>query len=302
MRITLLQGRWKGCAYTQQKESEMGIQDKPRSTLFGLAATCFTASMLAACMTQEDGTSVERTTESRLESENPAFNPEELLRQGLAKEAPDAPIFLGNNASEEADASSLAKTAAGPSVNITFQDPNALALIPNVNSTFVLWPGYIQSIKNSSFLYVWMSTGGPGTGLIPYGTGSHYHISWDNFCVNSQGVSGVKVNNVCTTPLPSNLNRYHIAMFGNEWLSAYSKKSGVAGTVNFNLTGIRVKGTVPISLWFKTSNNQWRYWNSLSPGRWTLPGATNIKEFQIAATSRKSSDKYSVDDIVVSTP
>jgi hypothetical protein len=280
---------------TLLKKSKVGIS-------FGIAALSATTGALTGCTTDQMSGTVDNKPVSKVEQEGPAFDEAELLRSGLAKEAPEQPIFMGDAGTDQGSGLPLGKAAAGPSVGINFQDPNALALIPNANSTFVYSPGYIQSIQNSSWLYVWMSKGGPGTALIPHGTSSHFHIDWDNLCFTPQSAGGILVNNVCTTPLPANLNRYHSAMYGNEWLSAYSKKSGVAGLVNFNLTGIRVKGTVPISLWYKTANNSWFFWNSLAPGNWTLPGATNIKEFQIAATSRNAADSYSVDDIMVSTP
>jgi len=183
-------------------------------------------------------------------------------------------------------------------VNVTFSDPNALRLQPDADSTFIVWPGYIQNISNSSWAYVWMSAG-PGTNFIPHTASAHYHIVWDNLCLNTQtGKNGVKIGSTCSTPIPANTNRYHAAMFGSDWLATYVQASG-RGRINFDLLKIRVKGTVPISLWFKDANNGWWHWNSLGPGYWNLPGATNIKEFHIAATSRNANDKYMVDDILV---
>jgi hypothetical protein len=184
-------------------------------------------------------------------------------------------------------------------VNITFSDPDALRLQPDADSTFIVWPGYIQNISNSSWAYVWMSKG-PGTNFIPHTDNSaHYHIVWDNFCFNPQtGKNGIKVGAVCQTPVPAGTPRYHASMFGYDWLATYVQASG-RGRINFDLLKIRVKGTVPISLWFKDASDRWWFWNSLAPGYWNLPGATNIKEFHIAATSRNANDKYMVDDILV---
>jgi hypothetical protein len=183
-------------------------------------------------------------------------------------------------------------------VNIAFSDPAALRLQPDADSTFIVWPGYIQNISNSSFAYVWMSKG-PGTNFIPHTDRSaHYHIAWDDICLNTQaGKNGVQIGATCVTPVPANTNRYHTAMFGNDWLATYAQASG-RGRINFDLLQIRVRGTVPISLWFKDANDSWWFWDSLPPGFWNL-GAMNIKEFHIAATSRDPNDKYSVDDILV---
>ena len=259
-----------------------------------LLAGAFALTM-TACMSGQDAASAPAVQAP----DAPAFNDKALLAEGLAHAATGQPLPL---ADREAPAlPPLAKAAAGSPVNISFSDPAALALIPSNNSTFIYWPGYIQSFGASTWLYVWMSKG-PGTAFIPYNDpgGNHFHIAWDGICLRTDGTMGVTGAGGACNALPANQPRYQGAMFGYDWLAAYAQTSG-KGRVPFNLTKIRVKGAYPISLWFKTSAGGWFFWNSLAPGYWSLPGATNITEFHIASTSRKAAEQYSLDDIEVST-
>jgi hypothetical protein len=171
------------------------------------------------------------------------------------------------------------KLEKGSTVLIHFGDRNACTWNPNIcNNTFVVWPGYIQNTGYNEWGYAWMSRG-PGAGFIPYGTGDHFHIM------------GFLFPDLEPNPC-------HTAMFGNDWFAFYMQKNGV-GRINFDLTQIKVKGTVPITLWFKAANDTWWYWPSVGPGWWNLPGAGNIKEFHIRAASGLTNDKYSIDDIQV---
>lgn len=167
----------------------------------------------------------------------------------------------------------------GSTAYIHFNDENSCLWNPGIcANTFVVWPGYIQNTGNRAWGYAWMSNG-PGTNFISNGTGSHYHIA---------GLSSPDIE-----PNPK-----HTAMLGTDWFAFYMQKSG-NGRINFDLTEIKVKGTVPITLYFKTAGGSWMYWPSIGPGWWYLPGATSIQEFHIRATSGTSSDKYSIDDIQV---
>ena len=208
-----------------------------------------------------------------------------LLETGNVSLAEDAPtlIKIDDNSVVNPSLSSgviapSQATAIGTAAYLHFSDPDSCIWNPNIcNNSFTLWPGYIQNFGGSTWGYVWMSYG-PGGELIPNGTGKHYHI--------------VGMFNSSIEPNPK-----HSAMFGNEWLAVVMKNNG--GLTNFDLTEIKVKNDTPIQLWFKDAENKWWWWQSIGPGWWSLPGATNIQEVHITSASRNSSDQYSVDDIRV---
>jgi len=167
----------------------------------------------------------------------------------------------------------------GSTTYINFQDEQACTWNPDIcTNTFVMWPGYIQKTGYNEWGYAWMSNG-PGTSFISYGTGDHYHIM------------GLAMPEVEANPA-------HTAMFGSDWFAFYMQRSGF-GRINFDLTQIKVNGDVPITLWFKAANGSWWYWPRINPGRWNLPGATNIQEFHVRAVSAAPGDNYSIDDIRV---
>ena len=239
--------------------------------------------LLAGCQLEPD---------MPLEEKAEAFNPELLLEQGRLNEMkmPPTPILREEEKLE----------GRAYSTNINFGDPLSLSQIPNVNSTFVFYPGYVALLDGGAFMQVWLSNG-PGTNMIGHNPpGKHYHISWDGFCIDFEGnetIYGLETENGCI-PVDKvvDINRYHHSMFGNEWLAALSRKVG-EGRKNFDLTRIRVRGSVPITLFFKDNNDNWWFWNSINPGYWHLPGADNIKEFHLRAASGDPGDNYSVDDI-----
>ena len=167
----------------------------------------------------------------------------------------------------------------GSTTYIDFEDETACMWNSNIcSNTFVTWPGYIQNTGYREWGYAWMSNG-PGSNFISYGTGDHFHII------------GLSMPDVEPNPK-------HTAMFGSDWFAFYMQKNGT-GRINFDLTEIKVKGTVPITLYFKTASGSWMYWPSIGPGWWYLPGARNIQEFHIRAASGRSADKYSIDDIQI---
>ena len=167
----------------------------------------------------------------------------------------------------------------GPTTYIHFGDEFSCLWNANIcANTFVTWPGYIQNTAYGEWGYAWMSQG-PGSSFISNGTRDHYHII------------GLSMPDIEPNPK-------HTAMFGDDWLAYYMQRSG-HGRINFDLTEIKVKGTVPITLYFKTASGGWMYWPSIGPGWWHLPGATNIQEFHIRAASALPEDKYSIDDIQV---
>jgi hypothetical protein len=165
----------------------------------------------------------------------------------------------------------------GDQAYIHFGDKMACQVNPQIcTNSFVAWPGYLQNTGLGEWGYAWMSSG-PGTSFIAPAVGAHYHI---------HGLA-----DPVAEPNPR-----ATAMFGYDWFAFYMKKNNAR--VNFNLTQITV-GNIPITLWFKTSNGGWLRWLSLGPGRWNLPGATNIQELHIRAASGLKDDKYNFDDIRV---
>lgn len=161
---------------------------------------------------------------------------------------------------------------------IHFGDRNSCIYNPSIcNSTFVTWPGYIQNTGYGEWGYAWRSYG-PGAGFIPHGTGAHFHIIGFLFPKDE----------------PNHKASSH---YGSEWFAYYMQRSGV-GRINFDLTEIKVKSGT-ITLWFKAANGSWWYWRSIGPGWWSLPGALNIREFHVRASTGLSTDNYSIDDIVV---
>ncbi len=247
-----------------------------------------------SCMKEEPVDSVELTASP----EAPQVDIDRLIEEGIAQEVTVQPSLIRETDGHEVGGSAVRAAY----TDITFSDPDALALIPNWKSTFVTWPGYIQKGGNG-FMYIWMSHG-PGSGNIPYTEeGPHYHLLWDDFCINpNTGEGGIEGNGTCLpTSTDPNLDIYHGAMFGTDWLYGYAQKSGV-GKANFDLTRIRVKSEVPILLTFKDADGKWWYWKELKKGYWNLGKAENIQEFYIRATSNLAGDQYSVDDIRIDIP
>ena len=234
----------------------------------GLGLVC-TVTLLTGC---EDA-----VVEDSHQQTNPDTPPTAVEQFGAAD--------LKGKLNAQAAAKALAATdeegarANGSATYINFQDEQACTWNPDIcENTFVTWPGYIQNTGYREWGYAWMSNG-PGTNFISYGTSSHYHIM------------GLAMPEVEANPA-------HTAMFGSDWFAFYMQRSG-SGRINFDLTQIKVNGNVPITLWFKAANGSWWYWRSLGPGRWNLPGATNIQEFHVRAASGASGDNYSIDDIRV---
>ena len=234
---------------------------------------CLGLLLLAGC---EDA-SLEHISDESDDSKPPAG-----LEQSPQSENPvsvySPNVIIAEKAFLETDAKQ-SNGRTGPRTYIHFGDETACLWNPNIcNNSFVNWPGYIQSTGYREWGYAWMSNG-PGTNFISYGTGSHYHI--------------LGLFRPMEEPNPK-----HSSMFGSDWFGFYMKRNGT-GRINFNLTEITVRGTQPITLWFMKSNGYWAYWPSLGPGRWYLPGATNIQEFHVRSASGIATDNYSIDNIQV---
>ena len=208
-----------------------------------------------------------------------------LLESGNVLPAQKSPVAIAPKIGGDAGttlnrvtSAELHSSATDSDTYLHFSDPDSCIWNPYIcSSSFVAWPGYIQNLGGSTWGYVWMSHG-PGGNLIPHGTTKHYHI--------------VGMFDPSVEPNPK-----HSAMFGNEWLAVVMKRDGAL--TNFDLTEIKVKEHVPIQLWFKDHANRWWYWRSIAQGWWALPGALNIQEVHITSASRRSADRYSVDDIKV---
>jgi len=182
------------------------------------------------------------------------------------------------------ESGALAKTA-GSTGYLTFQDRTSCNWNPNIcSNSFVVWPGYIQNV-GGDWGYVFMSNGpwtsvlGPNAGTSPSEGSRHFHI---------MGLMDPKLE-----PTP-----HATFMFGTDWMYVYMQRSGV-GRINFDLTQINILGTVPVRIWYKDANGYGWQWSSLPPGRWNLPGATNIQEVDISSASGRSTDQPEIDDIQV---
>lgn len=179
------------------------------------------------------------------------------------------------------DNESQAKSSAA-AVSVHFGDRTACQWNPEIcQFSWVFNPGYIQSGGGSNWIYA-MQSNGPWT--LPVGpeshieTNRHFHI--------------IGLMNPAMEPNP-----YHTAMRGNWWTWFGVKRNNAR--VNFDLTQINVLGNVPIRIWFKDSaGNGWQ-WSSLGPGRWNLPGATNIQEVHISSASGLTADIFRFDDVVI---
>ena len=236
----------------------------------------------------------------------PGENPEKsnlelLFEQGLVTEVTEQLTEVTDDDVSLSNEKFIYKSSVAN--NINFSDPLSLSSIPNVNSTFIPYPGYVANLWDGSFSQIWFSKG-PGTNMLGHSIeGLHYHITWDGWCFDGSGyeiIYGTEGPNGCE-PLEEGQrkNRYHEAMFGNEWLASNVKKIG-EGRKNFNLYRIRVKGSVPITLYTKDNNDKWHWWPIINPGYWDLgSGALNIKEYHIRASSGDPNDKYSIDDIMI---
>lgn len=182
------------------------------------------------------------------------------------------------------DENALSKTA-GTTGYLNFQDKTSCQWNPNIcSNTFVVWPGYIQQV-GGDWGYVFMSNGpwtgalGPDAGTSPSEGSRHFHIMGFLFPASEP-------------------NPHATFMAGTDWVYVYMQRSGV-GRINFDLTQINILGTVPVRIWFKDAAGHGLQWSSLSPGRWNLPGATNIQEVQISSASGRATDHPEIDDIQV---
>lgn len=161
---------------------------------------------------------------------------------------------------------------------IGFDDEDACLWTPDIcESGVATWPGYLELISDgNAWGYCWLSNG-PNTSFIPHNGDGGYYVTGYAFEAPEHEA---------------------IAIHGKQWF-AYKMKRGNTH-VNFDLTGIKVGGNHPITLYFKDSNNNWKYWSSLSPGSKNFgTHASNIKEFHLSSASGKASDYWTIDNIKV---
>ncbi len=81
---------------------------------------------------------------------------------------------------------------------------------------------------------------------------------------------GKAVGGVCTTPdwrrEPRVLNTHDSV----QWIKIAVETPFTAVPKVFDMPRIRVGGTQPVQLWFRTTSGQWWYWPSLGPNNWNL--------------------------------
>src|SRR5690606_11784540 len=135
---------------------------------------------------------------------------------------------------------------------IGFDHENACQWTPEIcKSSVVVWPGYIEPLPGGNWAYCWLSKG-PNTNSLRPNDGGGYYIG--GYLFPDHEFEAEAIN-------------------GKQWFAFYMQREG---RINFDLTGIKVLGNFPVTLYFKDSNNKWWYYASLSPGTWNLGGALNI--------------------------
>lgn len=215
-----------------------------------------------------------------------------LIDSGKALEISEAPQKLEE---EEVNAKSY-----GPNLfMINFSDPRSLKLLPNWESTFITYPGYTAYPYKGVAMPFWFSQG-PGNGYFSF-EDAHYHLLYDDYClayVGNDWVLGKQDGNDCYPTDQSQLDLYQVAMFGDEWLRVKAA-TFVSSDIFFSMNTIKVRGSVPITLWFLDQTGNWRFYPKIDPGYWKLNGAERITEFQVRAASGSPADKYSIDNILV---
>ena len=179
--------------------------------------------------------------------------------------------------------------------DINFQDPAALSSAHVGLDNKVVFPyAYNQSIGPQATLRVYHSYG-PKKSTIRQCDTSYWAVEWADKCHTLSGMYGHKVNGVCQS-MTSTVNRWQLSYLGTEWLAAYAYNSTGANVV-FDVSRIRVRGTVGIIFWYKTFQNEWKS-KTFAPGyHQAITDLHLIREFHIAAASGNFDHKYSVDDI-----
>jgi hypothetical protein len=200
----------------------------------------------------------------------------------VAPAAPEAKVTHEALAPTRAADNPALEKSAGTATYLHFGDKTACTWNPDIcKYSMVFWPGYIQSTGAGEWGYVWMSNG-PWTepiGTQPFSELSkHYHI--------------LGLADPASEPNPA-----ATAMWGDWWMWVSMQRN--SARVNFDLTQINVLGTVPVRIWYKDAAGYGWQWSSLGPGRWNLPGATNIQEVHISSASGAHADRFKIDEIRV---
>lgn len=196
-----------------------------------------------------------------------------LSREALAKSLDAKELELPTTVDQPSEGRIEASVS-----TIGFDDEDVCLWTPDICSSGVAtWPGYLELISDgNAWAYCWLSNG-PNTGGIPADGDGGYYVTGYAFDADQQEA---------------------ISVTGRQWFFYKMKRDNV--TVNFDLTGIKVGGNHAITLYFKDSNNKWKYWSSLSPGSKNFgTHATNINEFHVSSASGKVSDYWTIDNIKV---
>lgn len=186
--------------------------------------------------------------------------------------------------------------------NINFQDPAALARIrgfPEYTADWVTKPGYIQSVGSGASMQIFISEGPLPLPIMNDTDG--FQITWTGSCwrelPSGEYKLGKLVGNQCRV-VPDNVERFHRAYSGRQWLAGCVSAPGKL-LQPFDLLKIRVKGTVAVVLKYRLVSNGALRTLTLQPGYHDIAGATGVREFHISAASGRDNDRYSVDDILV---
>lgn len=190
--------------------------------------------------------------------------------------------------------------AAAVSCNIDFNQKNSLIIIPDTAKfTFATNPWYIQGCGDG-----WVHVKENETARYGAAWGSnyaHYHLGYTRgeFCITGAGKAGIKTAGVCNAINPANEARDVGSHTGSQWIRVYTYKSGVP-EMTFSLKELTVKGTTGITLWFRKTTGEWRFWSRLAPGTWNLSEAASIKEILIRGGDGDL--PYFFDNLKVSVP
>lgn len=262
---------------------------------------------LAACMPESTQVADPQTSQPQTDRTPGVYmGPQELIVAGLAREADEKPVRVAKREVSGPQAG-LSKAAAGAREYLTFDDPEALELIPSdgyVRNKILGARGYQQDVGGTKMI-VWMSEG-PGKGFAPpinpgrgfVATDSFsYQLDWSFKCIRSDGTGGMVRHRGSCGSIPSTLDRWAYSEQGNTWFAIKGQRGGEWD--RFDLHYLEVLGEMPIQLWYH-GRGGWRFYAALAPGAWEFQVPVDLDEIQIRAWDSGFWSRYAVDDIQVS--
>ena len=91
--------------------------------------------------------------------------------------------------------------------------------------------------------------------------------------------------------------------YGEDWGSDYGHYhlGYQRGDMTFTLKGIKVREGADIRLYVRKAEGGWISWSRLGPARWSIPGASGIREVLISAAAG-ATEPFFLDDFVVTVP